>query len=241
MRCRGNRAHGVVVAAALVFAGGLLTACGPSPLSAPGGSSPDVTPDGQVAYACGLAGSAAEQLQSAADWEDLRMIGEDTEDVAIELGAIGGLLGAMGAYQLADHAVMSEASVEILKGVASHNIDAMPGALATIEAECEAASVVPLADAQLTPERRISYACALAAYVIDEHGDANEWGSFGEEPAFHEAGSVGALLGGMNGHVMKEAPDVSEAGGDVVTSVSRMDMAGLNDGLEAVVSGCEAL
>lgn len=205
-----------------------------------GGGGPDVSAEGQVAYACVLAARAAAGLQSPDDWESLEMIGESAEPAAVELAAAGSLAGGIAAFEIPGHGGISAAGKDLVGGVSQMNVGALEDALGRMNAACDQEVPERPPEEHTSAEGRVVYACALAEYVREERGDAGTWGGIGEEPALHEAGSVGALLGGLNGHVMPEAPAVSTEGAAVVRSVTVLDADGVDASLDAVISACQA-
>lgn len=207
-------------------------------LSAAGCNSgdPDVTHDGQVAYACALAAHVAEQDPDMASWT---MIGDDADPMVREILAMGSLAGGSAGFELDEHAELSDAGKAIFVGVSRIDIEAMQAGLDDFTAACDSLSVS--AEGEVSDEGQIRFGCDLAAHVVEEHGSAESWASLGEEPAWHEAMSVGALFGAPIGQVLADYPDLSAAGQDLYTGVSTLNAEALDDGLEAVVDHCEQL
>ncbi len=207
-------------------------------LSSPGcsASEPDVTHDGQIAYACALAAHVAEQDPDMASWT---MIGDDAEPMMREILAMGSLAGGSAAFELDEHAELSDAGKAIFQGVSRVNPEAMQAGLDDFTAGCDSLSVS--AEGDVSDEGQIRYGCDLAAHVVEEHGSAESWGGLGQERAWHEALSVGAFFGGPVGQTLPDYPDLSTAAKDLYTGVSALNTEALDGGLDAVVEHCEEL
>ncbi len=207
-------------------------------LSAAGCSSgdPDVTHDGQIAYACALAAHVAEDDPDVASWT---MIGDDAEPLMRATVAMGSLAGGSVAFELDEHAELSDAGKAIFEGVSRADLEAVQAGLDDFTAGCDNLSVS--AEGEMSDEGQIRFGCDLAAHVVEEHGSAESWGSLGEEHAWHEVMSVGALFGAPIGQELADYPDISAAGRDLYRAVSTLDTEALDGGLEAVVDHCEHL
>ena len=197
---------------------------------------PDVTHDGQVAYACALAAHVAEQDPDMATWT---MIGDDADPLVREILAMGSLAGGSAAFELDGKAELSEAGGAAFQGVSRVDFDAMQTGLDDFGTACESLSVS--AEGDVSDEGQIRFGCDLAAHVIEEHGAAETWGSLGEETAWHETMSVGSLFGGPVGQLLADHPDLSAAGQELVTGVMTVNPETLDGGLEAVVDHCDGV
>ncbi|USQ81241.1 hypothetical protein NF556_06250 [Ornithinimicrobium faecis] len=197
---------------------------------------PDVTHEGQVSYACALAAHVAEQDPDMAAWT---MIGDDADPMVREILAMGSLAGGSAGFELDEHAELSDAGKAVFEGVSRIDFDTMQTGLDDFDAACDSLSVS--AEGDVSDEGQIRFGCDLAAHVVEEHGPAESWGSLGEEHAWHEVMSVGALFGAPIGQELADYPDISAAGRDLYMAVSTLDTQALDGGLEAVVDECEQL
>lgn len=216
---------------------GLLTLSGVSGcVFLPGaGGSPDVSPEGQIHFACELVAHVGEERDDAAEWESF--VGEDADPIVSELAAAASLVGAVGGYTLPDHPELSESGVVVIRGIMSIDGAAIEDGLDQMISACEGADTDGQVD--VSQEGQGAYACALAEYVTEEHGEPHTWGSIGEEPAWHMAGSVGALFGGANGYVLPGYESQAESGLNLVTGVGRLDSGAIASGLASVVAACD--
>lgn len=168
------------------------------------------------------------------------MIGDEADPMVREILAMGSLAGGSAGFELSEHAELSEAGRAVFEGVSVINFDTMQAGLDDFDAACESLSVS--AEGDVSDEGQIRFGCDLAAHVIEEHGSAEGWDSpLGEEPAWHEAMSVGALFGAPVGQVLADYPDLSAAGRGLYTGVSTLNPEALDGGLEAVGEHCEQL
>lgn len=203
--------------------------------SLPGGSaSSDVSPEGQVRYACALVTHVSEEHGEFSEWD--AFIGEEANPGVSELAAAASLVGAIAGYALADHPELSEGGVDVFQGITRVDGAAVTSGLDQMIAECKEIDTGAAVDASHTGQG--AYACALAEYVIDEHGEARTWGSIGEEPAWHMVGSVGALFGGVNAYVLPEHEAQAEAARTLITAVTRLDGARIDAELASIVAEC---
>lgn len=216
---------------AVVLGGVALSAAGCS------ASDPDVTHDGQVAYACALAAHVADGDPDIASWT---MIGDDADPLARATVAMGSLAGGSLGFVLDEHAELSDAGKSVVEGVALVDPEAMQTGLDDFASACDGLSVS--AEGDVSDEGQVRYGCDLAVHVVEEHGSAESWESpLGEEPAWHETMSVGALFGAPLGQTLPAHPDLSAAGVELYKGVSTLDTEALDGGLEAVVDECEQL
>lgn len=92
-----------------------------------------------------------------------------------------------------------------------------------------------------TPGGQVAYACALAEQIGDEHPAPEDWGTAigaDAEPGAVAASALAALLGGATGFAHPDHPELAEPAADIVRSVQRMDLAGIEDGLTGVRAAC---
>lgn len=200
-----------------------------------GDPEPEVSHEGQVEFACALASHVLEETQGT-ELEELVFIGDDADPRVREVAAAGSLVGAAGGFVLADQEELSEAGRELFNGVNRIDVEAIVEGLERMDQVC--AEVSEDSDPDVTEEGQIRYACALAEHVSEEHGAAESWGGLQEEHAWHEVASVAALFGGVNGQVLSEYPELSEASADVIQGVSTLNLEQLQSGLDDITEGC---
>lgn len=75
---------------------------------------PDISPDGQIDYACALAADATKS-GPVRDW--FTGVGDDVDPAIHELAGAAGLSGAMTASELAGHQPLSDAGTDIFQGI----------------------------------------------------------------------------------------------------------------------------
>ncbi|WP_134323970.1 hypothetical protein [Cumulibacter soli] len=196
--------------------------------SAPSAES-DVSPTGQVAYACALVQGIEGDPST---WSTF--VGQDADEGVLELSAAASLLGGSAAYTLPDYPELSEHAAEVFKSLMTADQDLMASEFAALVTSCETAPAAD--DADVSETGRMAYACELAGYVVDERGDVETWGKIGDEPAWHEAASVGALVGAMIGYPGDD-PQTKD-GVAIVGAVSQMNPTALQEGLDAFVANC---
>jgi len=197
------------------------------------GAGPDVSPDGQVQYACSLAKHVKEERGDPAEWKS--MFGPDADPGASEAAAVSSLLGGTAAYELPDHPELSAAASDLTAAVTRLDLELLSSSLEKIVTGC---AEVPDAPADVSEAGQAGFACRLADAVIAEHGPAETWDGLGKEPAWHQAASVGALVGGMNGYEVPGSEKLSETGRRVDAAVARVDTGELDDALKAFTAAC---
>ena len=197
---------------------------------------PDVSPEGQISFACALASHVSEERGDVAEWGSF--IGEDANPGVSELAAAASLVGAVAGYTLPDHPELSESGTLVIQGIMRVDEAAIADGLDQMISACDGADTGGQAD--VSQEGQGAYACALAEYVIAEHGESSTWGTLGEEPAWHLAGSVGALFGGANAYVLPEYESQAESGNNLVSGVGRLDGETIDAELAAVVAECDS-
>ncbi|MFV0534257.1 MAG: hypothetical protein ACK5MR_11455 [Cumulibacter sp.] len=237
MSSQKNRSSGVVAASIVALLAALVgcdSARDDRPAeeetrSAPSAES-DVSPTGQVAYACALV-QGIEGDPSM--WSTF--VGQDADEGVLELSAAASLLGGSAAYTLADFPDLSAHAAGVFQSLMTADQDLMAAEFAGLVTSCEDAPSAD--DADITAAGRMAYACGLADYELDEHGDVGTWGGIGEEPAWHEAASVGALVGAMIGYPGDDPR--TKDGIAIVGAVSQMNFTALQESLDAFVADCE--
>ncbi len=200
------------------------------------GSEPDVTPEGQAAYACSLAESAIEGSGDVTDWD--APVGENADNAASQALAAGSLVGGSAGYALPDHPELSEAGREIFSAFHRFDLEALADSLEDMVAACDGVDASGSQDVSV--DGQAEYGCALADYVVDEHGPSDTWGSLGEEPAFHLVSSVGALFGGLNASALPGSGEQREGASAVIEGLQRFDTEAIDDGLQDVVENCRS-
>src|SRR5699024_2966896 len=198
-----------------------------------GGDEPDVSDEGQIDYACAL----ADHVGADADISSWTLIGDDADEGARAVGSMACLVGASAGYVPDGHEDLAKAGQAIFKGLTTADVESMQQGLQDFTQQC--AEVADSSDADVSAQGQLAYACALAGHLTDEHGAFDNWGSIGQEPAWHEAASVGALFGGLNGQVLPEHPELSQAGRELVAGTSRVNAGQLQAGLEDINAHCE--
>jgi len=197
------------------------------------GGGPEVSPDGQVQYACSLAKHVEEERGDPADWKGVA--GPDADPGAVEAAAVSSLLGGTAGYELPEHPELSAAASDLTAAVMRVDLEQLSSSLEKIVAGC---ADISGEQADVSEAGRVDFACRLADQVVEEHGSAETWDGLGKEPAWHQAASVGALVGGMNGYVVPGSEDLSEAGKRIFSAIARLETAELDDALDAFIAGC---
>ncbi len=200
-----------------------------------GGDEPDVSDEGQIEYACAL----ADHVGADADISSWTLIGDDADEGARVVGAMASLTGASGGYVPDGHEDLAKAGQAIFTGLTTADVESMQQGLQEFTQQC--ADVADSSDADVSAQGQVAYACALAGHLADEHGPIDSWGNIGQEPAWHEAASIGALFGGLNGQVLPDYPELSEAGHELVAGVSRVKADQLQTGLDEINAHCEGV
>ncbi|WP_162801988.1 hypothetical protein [Ornithinimicrobium murale] len=197
-----------------------------------GAADPDVSHEGQVAYACALAHDVAEGDPDIANWT---VVGNEADDVVRQTVAMSSLAGGGAGFVLADRPELSDAGHAYFQGVMQADVAAMEGALADFTAACDGVT----GEGDVSQEGQISYACALADHLEQEHGVVESWGSLGEDHGWHESASIAAFLGAANGQLLSAHADLSTAGKDLMDGVSRLDMDLVQSSLDQINQSCE--
>lgn len=227
---RSNRPRRATAAGALLLGALSLAACGGDE-----DAEPDVSLEGQVRYACALATNAEEAHGDPMEWDIA--IGEDANPGWSQVASASSLLGGTTGFELAEYPQLSEAATGVVRAVSTIDIEQLSSSLGDIVTECENVPDGP--DSDVSREGQTAYACALAGYIIEEHGDIDTWGGIGDEPAWHQTATVGALMGGMNAYVVDGEEELSEAGQRAIESVSRMDTEMMQESLATIAAGCD--
>lgn len=196
-------------------------------------SVPDVSAMGQVQYACALVDKVNKERPEVVEWGSF--IGEDAEPGMAEALAAGSLVGGSPGYSLPAFPELSAAGADLVQSLSRVDIDGIEAALGAMTVECDGITG-PSVD--VSSDGQGVYACALAEYVLDEHGDSSTWGAIGVEPAWHMAASVGALFGGMNASVLPEYEEQAEASRNLVGAVMFLDSDRTTAELQNVVAEC---
>lgn len=216
---------------------GVLGACGGSDDwgdSQGSSQAPDVSEEGQVEYACALGHHVQDEHGDVDSWGE--PIGDDADPAMRETASVASLLGGSGGFVLRDHEDLSELGQDLFKGVITIDNDKINDSLDEIVSACQDDDLSASAD--VSHSAQIDYACALAAYVVDEHGGSETWDGIGEERAWHEAGSVAALVGAMNGQILSDHKELSQAGKGIFQGVSRIETDELDASLDDFTSAC---
>lgn len=221
---RAGTALAAAAAAALSFSGCMLF-----------GSEPDVTPEGQAAYACALAENALEDRSDVTDWDP--SLGEGADNAVSQALAAGSLVGGAAGYELSDHPELSEAGAEVFSAFSRLELETLAESLDDMLTAC--GDVDASGSADVSVDGQAEYACALADYVVEEHGPSENWGGLEEEPAYHLVSSVSALFGGLNSSELPGSEDQAEAASTVITGVQMNDIETIDDGLATVLENCE--
>lgn len=195
---------------------------------------PDVSQAGQVEYACALARHVQDEHGDADSWGE--PVGDDADPAMRETASVASLLGGSGGFVLPEHEDLSELGQDLFKGVISIDNDTIEDSLDEIVSACQDDDLSASAD--VSHSAQIDYACALAAYVVDEHGGSETWDGIGDERAWHEAGSVAALVGALNGQILSDHKELSEAGKGIFQGVSRIKTDELDTSLDDFISAC---
>lgn len=235
-RWRHPVTRGAALAATLAAAVAVVTACVPAPPEPDDAPAPaanvDTSPEGQVSYACAL---AAEVTASGGDPYGWELFGEDSDLAVTQSAASASLVGSIAGYDLPDHPELSDAGDDLIRGVIAVDADSIVIGLEAMEAAC---ADIDAEGQDASAEGMQAYACALARFVVDERGDVESWGTVGEEPALHEAASVGALLGAVQGAPVPGDAQLTSASADLLQGISRIDLPLVQDGLDGVLEAC---
>ncbi len=207
----------------------LLASCGSSNSSAAAGV--DVSEEGQLAYACALTEHVASEHGAPDSWEGF--IGDDADPAARETAAIGAL--AMGS----DDETSNDAGDLLVEGISRADTERLSSGLEHMEQACEGIEGVEQAD--VSHEAQLDYACSLADHISEDHGEAASWITDDDFVVLSEALGAAALTGAMNGQVLADHQELSEAGRDLLTRVSRADADYTDEFLEAFQSACALL
>lgn len=210
----------------------VVAACG---TSADWGSGPDVSHSGQIVYACALAQHVDEEYGAPSTWSD--WVGDDADPGVHQVASAGSLLGGTGGFTVPDHKELSDAGKDIITNVMSADVEKLDTALDDVIAACE--NVSESGDPDVSDSGQITYACAIANHIDEEHGTVDTWGDIGEERAWHEAGSFASLVGAINGQVLSDHAELSELGKDVFAGVSKIEKELLQNALDDVLKRCE--
>lgn len=198
-----------------------------------GGDEPDVSDDGQIEYACAL----ADHVGADADISSWTLIGDDADEGARAVGAMASLAGGSAMYIPDGHESLAEAGKTLFEGLSTADVESMQEGLQDFTEQC--ADVADASDADVSAKGQVAYACALAGRVADERDAVDDWGVFGEERAWHESMSIGALFGALNGQVLADHTGLSDAGRELVSGVVRVDVDQVQTGLEDINAQCE--
>lgn len=98
----------------------------------PSCGSPDITPDGQAAYACALASEILEEQSPAETWGPL---GE--ESAWHQVASVGILFGGANASFLEGHEGQAAAGQDLLAGVMQFKVDSIEESLEAIAEDCD--------------------------------------------------------------------------------------------------------
>lgn len=194
---------------------------------------PDVSAEGQVAYACELAANAHENY----DFTDMEeYIGENADPGISEAAAAASLVGAVSGYALPEHLELSEAGADIFRGINTVDLEMIETAVGDMAVHCEDASSV---SPDISADGQAAYSCALAGHVREEHGPSETWGGIGEEPAWHQAGAVAALFGGANASSLVGHEEHAEDSQELILGVSQLNPERIDESLESIVEACD--
>ncbi|HIW47165.1 MAG TPA: hypothetical protein H9884_09750 [Candidatus Yaniella excrementigallinarum] len=218
----------VIVTMSLTVSAVLLASCGSSNSSAAG---VDTSEAGQLAYACALKEHVEADHGAPDSWDDF--IGDDADPAVRETAAIGAL--AMGS----DDETFSDPGEILIEGISRADIETLSSGLEHMEQAC--AGIEGTEQAAVSHEAQLDYACSLADHISAEHGEAATWLNDDDFTVLSEAMGAAALTGAMNGQTLAGHQELSEAGRDLLTGVSRADADYTDEFLEAFQSACAQL
>lgn len=92
----------------------------------------------------------------------------------------------------------------------------------------------------VTASGQISYACAIVEKVRDDHRNEDDWGGFGEDEAYNDAGAISSLLGAFVPLVDPEEGTYPPLGGDIMQALQNGGLDDLNAALKAIQNECES-
>lgn len=190
----------------------------------------DVSEDGQIAYACALADHVEDEHGDPASWAEY--IGEDADPGVRETSSIGALLMAT------EDAGLNEVGEKLVEGVSRVDIEALTAGLAEARESCQDVDGTQHAD--VSHEGQLDYACTLAASIPDKHGDTASWVNEEELPTvWYEVAGATALTGALNGQILPEHQELSEAGADLTAVLNTSDADRIDDAFAAFQSACD--
>jgi hypothetical protein len=92
------------------------------------------------------------------------------------------------------------------------------------------------AEADVTTEGQVAYACALADHALEQHGTADSWEAIighHTDPGARETASVGMLV------YESEDEAFAEAGANLIDAINRVNIEGLTSGLADFQAVCD--
>lgn len=222
-----------IIAASAVTA---LTLSGCIVLSEPptGNASVDTSEGGQAAYACDLALAAAEEGDSVEGWTTV--LGEEAAPGVRELLSAASLVGGSLGYTLPEHPELSEAGRSIVAGVMRFDSALISDALEEMLLACE--SVESSGAGDVSAQGQAQYGCALATVLREDYGPVSTWGSLTEEPAWHLAGSVSALFGGLNASPLVGYEEFAEPAGQLYNATATLNLEDFDEALATIAQAC---
>lgn len=220
-----NAPKRLIITVGLAVSTALLASCG----SAVG--STDASEEGQLAYACGLANHVESEHGAPDSWKGF--IGDGADPAAREAGAVGAL--AMGS----DDETFKDAGELLVDGISRADTEGLSSGLEHMRQACDGVEGVEQVD--VSHEAQLDYACSLADHIGEEHGEAASWINDDDFAVLSEAMGAAALTGAMNGQTLAGHQELSEAGRDLLTAVSRANADYTDEHLQAFQAACTDL
>lgn len=210
-------------------------------LGACSNSNADVSPQGQVAYACALAKDIKETFDANPNWWD-DVSRPEVDAMLASVTGFGALLGGVtgGGAEISQE--MQDDVFTVVMGVSQLNESRIHESVdAVVEACDKADDIKPSGD--VSAEGQIDYACALATDIKDADGPASRWElKIGADtsPALVKAISAAALVGGATDGTAAALEAMSDAGRTLFEGTSRMNIEMLQEGIDDLNAACAA-
>lgn len=216
--------------AACTLMAGALAACSSASADS------DVSEDGRLAFGCSVTQHIHEEHDTPDSWSPF--LGDDADPAVRETATVGSIFMAAKDAGLAADDPLVQVGEDLLTGVSRADTGALTTGLEEAQEGCDDLGVDQ--DVEVSHENQLDYACSLADHIEEEYGAAAEWAGTPETPAWNLAGTIGAATGAWNGQFLEDDRDLSEAGVDLLSGLSRGDAETTEEALADVQAACSA-
>lgn len=204
--------------------------------SSSNGSSVDVSPEGQLSYACALVSDIVEEHHDVESWT--MAVGDEADPALHQFVAALSLLGApIGVRE--DQGSLSEAATTGFLSFQRFVVDDVQSAVDELDSACEEHEL-PEGDHDVSTEGQAEYGCALIKDVMSDDGTVESSEVMvgdGADPAVRSTTGALGLFGGMLGAQSRHG-ELSKGATDGFRALSQANLEDLQRVLDQLDTAC---